>query len=168
MSGHPMKRKEREMSREEAERFLEAAAVGRLAMCHGDEPYVVPLLFHYDRGGGEILLHCAKKGRKIDAIHANASVCFEVDEMKGVVSADAPCEFDLLYQSVIATGKAVLLDDPEAKAAALNKIFGKYAGGHGGSISAEMAKGTQIIRVEVTVLSGKQAVGATIPYPPPG
>jgi hypothetical protein len=160
-----MMRKEREMSREDAEQFLESTAVGRLAMCHGSEPYVVPILFHYDRSGGEILLHCAKKGRKIDAIHANASVCFEVDEMKGVVNADAPCEFDLLYKSVIAAGRAELVGDAESKAEALNKIFAKYAPHHKGTISPEMAKGTQIVKVKVTSLVGKQAVGATLPYP---
>lgn len=165
MSGHPMMRKEREMSREDVERFLEDAAVGRLAMCHGSEPYVVPMLFHYDRSAGEVLMHCAKRGRKIDAMRANPSVCFEVDEMKGVVNADAPCEFDLLYRSVIVTGKVALLDDPESKAEALNKIFAKYAPHHKGTISPEMAKGTQIVKVKVTSLVGKQAVGATLPYP---
>jgi len=153
------------MSREDAELYLEGAAVGRLAVSQGGQPYIVPILFHYDRSGGEILLHCAKKGRKIDAIAANASVSFEVDEMRDVVNSDAPCEFDLLYKSVIAEGTASLVEDPAAKASALNAIFRKYAPKHGGTISPEMAKGTAIISIKVSSVSGKQAVGETIPYP---
>ncbi|MFA0823046.1 MAG: pyridoxamine 5'-phosphate oxidase family protein [Methanomethylovorans sp.] len=166
MTGFPMLRKERKMNVKDAENFLEKSEVGRLAMCHNNEPYVVPMLYYYDQKNNEILLHCAKKGRKIEAISSNNSVCFEVDEMKSIVSADVPCEFDLLYRSVIATGKALLINDQEMKAKALNLIFEKYASLKGSMpIDADMAKGTQIIQIRISDIVGKEAKGATIPYP---
>lgn len=64
MTGFPMLRKERKMNVKDAENFLEKSEVGRLAMCHNNEPYVVPMLYYYDQKNNEILLHCAKKGRK--------------------------------------------------------------------------------------------------------
>lgn len=134
-------------------------------MCHDGEPYVIPMLFFYNKVGNEIFLHCAVKGRKTDAIKSNSNVCFEVDEMKSIVLADVPCEFDLIYRSVVVTGNATMLDEPEIKAKALNLIFGKYVTGKKGmDIDSCMAKGTQIIRVGISDITGKEAKGTTIPY----
>lgn len=166
MTGFPMLRKQRQMNVKDAETFLEKSKIGRLAMCHNNEPYVIPMLYYYDQKSNEIFLHSAKKGRKIEAIASNNSVCFEVDEMNGIVSADVPCEFDLLYRSVIVTGKALLINDPEMKAKALNLIFEKYTSVNSKmNIDADMAKGTQIIQIRVSGIVGKEAKGATIPYP---
>lgn len=166
MNRYQMLRKQRQMSPEDAEDLLSESAVGRLAMCHDNEPYVIPMLFYYNRKEAEIFLHCAMKGRKIEAIESNSNVCFEIDEMKSIVLADVPCEFDLIYRSVIVTGRAMLLDEPEMKAKALNMIFGKYVTGSKRMIiGADMAKGTQLIRIEISGITGKEAKGTTIPYP---
>lgn len=169
MSNDPMLRKERQMSDEDAREFLMGGRVGRLAVNDGDTPYVVPFIFFFDEKKNEILLHCAKKGRKIRAISSNNRVCFEVDEMKEIISVDAPCEFDLAYRSVLVEGRATLMTDDMDKADALNKIFKKYAPNHGGAISKEMAKGTLTIRISIDSLVGKQGAQATgiIPYPQP-
>lgn len=168
MTDHPLLRKQRQMSDDAANQFLAEAKLGRLAVCDGNEPYVVPIFYHYDRQKSEILMHCAKKGRKLDALAANARACFEVDEMGDLVTASVPCEFDINYRSVIAEGSASLVTDDRDKADALNKIFGKYAPGHRMSISPEMAKGTMVIRLHIDRLVGKQgAQTGNIPYPQP-
>lgn len=169
MANDSMLRKERQMSDESARTFLRDGRVGRLAVNDGDRPYVVPFIYFFDDGNNEILLHCAKKGRKIRAISSNDSVCFEVDEMKNVIAVDSPCEFDLEFTSVLVEGRATLMTDNKEKADALNKIFSKYAPGHGGKISPEMAKGTLVLRISISSLVGKQGAQATgvIPYPQP-
>ena len=168
MSHHKMMREQRKMSDEDARRFLADGRLGRLAVCDGNEPYVVPMNYYFDEHKNEILVHCAKKGRKVNAIIANDRVCFEVDEMKDVVSATVPCEFDLIYRSVIAEGRAMLIKDDREKAEYLNKIFHKYAPGSGMNISPEMAKGTLTIRISIDNLVGKQgAQTGNIPYPQP-
>lgn len=169
MSNHQMLRKERQMSEEDARKFLANGRVGRMAVSDGDQPYIVPLLYYFDEGRNEILAHCAKKGRKTQAISSNNKVCFEVDEMEKVISVAVPCEFDLAYTSVMVEGRAVLMTDDKDKAYALNRIFRKYAPDHGGTISPEMAKGTLAIRISIDSLVGKQGAQATgiIPYPQP-
>ncbi len=169
MSNDHMLRKERQMSDKDARAFLKDGRVGRMATIDGDKPYVVPFIYFFDEKKNEILLHCAKKGRKIRAISSINNVCFEVDEMKEIISVDAPCEFDLAYRSVLVEGRAALMTEDQDKADALNKIFKKYAPDHGGMISAEMAKGTLTIRINIDSLVGKQGAQATgiIPYPQP-
>ena len=72
-----MRRKERIMNRKDSEELLETAKVGRLGIFDG-EPYIVPVNFVY--GSGKIRFHCAKEGRKAQALVKEPRVCFEVDE----------------------------------------------------------------------------------------
>ncbi len=168
MSHQKMMREQRKMSDGDARRFLAEGRLGRLAVCDGNGPYIVPLNYFFDENKNEIIIHCAKKGRKIDAINANDRVCFEVDEMKELVSGPMPCEFDVVYRSVIVEGRATLVKDDNEKAEDLNKIFRKYAPGSSMCVSPEMAKGTLTVRISIDNLMGKQgAQTGNIPYPLP-
>ena len=111
MSHHKIMREQRKMSDGDARRFLAEGRLGRLAVCDGNGPYIVPLNYFFDENKNEIIIHCAKKGRKIDAINAKDRVCFEVDEMKELVSGPMPCEFDVVYRSVIVEGRATPVKD---------------------------------------------------------
>ena len=152
------------MPEEETKNFLQTSSVGRLGIIDSG-PYVIPFLYYYDPKKGEILLHCAKKGRKIDALKSSGDVCFEVDEMKNVVSANIPCEYDLVFRSVVVFGDASFVDEPQKKADALNLIFSKYSGKSGKNIDAKTAEGTQIVKIKITSLTGKEGKGVVIPYP---
>ena len=77
------------MDRQEIEKFLREAPVGRLGTAHDHQPYVVPLNFVYD--GNRIYFHSKKKGMKITHIRENEKVCFEIDEFKGIITADKAC-----------------------------------------------------------------------------
>ena len=88
----------------EMEEILKHAEVGRLGLCDGSTPYIIPLNFAYL--DGKIGFHCDWTGKKLDLIAQNSRCCFEVDDFKGEVSYhyDSLCHLD--YDSVIATGKA--------------------------------------------------------------
>ena len=92
----------REVERDEAERFLKNHLLGRLSLCLGREPYVVPIFYAYH--DGKIYLHMAKSGKKVEFIQGNNQACFEVDEWgeKG-------------WFSVICDGEISLHDDFETK-----------------------------------------------------
>ena len=73
-----MRRKDLEVSeRAEVEAILAEATVCRLAMCDGDQPYVVPLSFGYR--DGTLYFHTAMEGKKLCILAKNNRVCFEVD-----------------------------------------------------------------------------------------
>lgn len=106
----------REMSKQEAERMLSSALVGRLGLCAGDEPYVVPLAFCYM--DGKIYTHGAKTGKRVDYVKRNPRVCFEVDEY----------DPDGFWRSVIVFGDGRLSDGTEMKLKALRGLAQKYSG----------------------------------------
>lgn len=114
--------------RGEMEGILGRAAVGRLGVVADKEPYVVPLNFAY--ADGRIYFHTGLEGRKLEAIQNSPRVCFEVDEPLEVAPNEMACLFTMYYRSVIAWGKARLLDDDSEKMKALELLLAKYAGGN--------------------------------------
>jgi nitroimidazol reductase NimA-like FMN-containing flavoprotein (pyridoxamine 5'-phosphate oxidase superfamily) len=70
-----------ELTTVEIERLLLESSVGRLG-CHAEgRTYVVPIAYAYD--GESVLAHSAD-GLKVRTMRANPSVCFEVDDIRGV------------------------------------------------------------------------------------
>jgi nitroimidazol reductase NimA-like FMN-containing flavoprotein (pyridoxamine 5'-phosphate oxidase superfamily) len=59
--------------------LLEHAKLGRLACVHDGEPYVVPMSFEYDGG---YLYGVSRRGRRIECMRANPSVCVQLDEIR--------------------------------------------------------------------------------------
>ena len=101
----------RELTQEEMERFLSEHSHGRLGLCIGGEPYVVPVSYKYSEG--RIYLHTEKSGKKIDFISKNNTICFEIDEWeKG-------------WASVICYGRIALRDDFEAKKQGFKLLTGQ-------------------------------------------
>ena len=104
----PMRRIAQQLSREESEQILRDATSGVLAV-YGDDgyPYAVPVSHVYR--DGKISFHCAKEGHKIDAIRRNEKVSFCVVAQDKVL----PAERTTAYISVIAFGRARILEDEE-------------------------------------------------------
>ena len=72
-----------------------------------------------------------------------------------------PAEFTTYFRSVIAFGKARILEDEGEKLSALRLLADKYSPGEAG-MEAEIAKGfNHLLMVEITVepLTGKEVVG---------
>ena len=106
------------------EEALNRAEVGRLGLCDGATPYVIPVNFAYL--AGKIGFHCDWKGKKLDLIAKNPSCCFEVDEFRGEVSYhyDALCHLD--YDSVIAVGAARIEKNEDAIWQFFQALHAKY------------------------------------------
>lgn len=151
-----MRRKEKKMSVDEAKTLLGEAEVGRLAMSLNDEPYVVPVTFVYFNE--KIFFHCAREGKKIDYVSANAKVCFEVDEFLDVKTGDNPCNYTLMYRSVIAYGTAVFVEDVGEREEALTRLVKKYGGPVRVPFDKKMLERTLIVAINVDWLTGKKSV----------
>lgn len=150
-----MRRKRQLLPTKESVAILEKMTNGTLAL-HGDDgyPYAVPVSYVY--ADGKIYFHSATEGHKVDAILQNDKVSFcvvERDEIK-------PAEFTTYFRSVIAFGKACVLEDEDEKLSALRLLADKYSHGEAG-MEAEIAKGfNHLLMVEITVehLTGKESI----------
>jgi uncharacterized protein len=108
----------------EMEQILKRAEVGRLGVCDGSTPYVIPLNFAYL--SGKIGFHCDWTGKKLDLIAKSPRCCFEIDEYMGEVGYhyDTLCHLD--YDSVIATGSARIEKDEDAIWEFFQTLHAKY------------------------------------------
>ena len=125
-----MRRFRQQISTEECAEILNRASSGVLGL-YGDDgyPYTVPLSFVYENGTegslGTISFHCAREGHKIDAIRRNEKVSFTVIDRDEVM----PKERTTKFCSVIAFGRARILEDKEEMRRAANALGAKYSGG---------------------------------------
>lgn len=106
----------------EMEEVLKRAEVGRIALCDGSAPYIVPLNFIYH--DGKIAFHCSLEGKKTELIKKNPNCCFEVDEFMGKVSYHYASTCHLDYDSVLAFGKARIEHNAEERIRLL-QLFGE-------------------------------------------
>ena len=150
-----MRRFKQELSQEEARKILTTGSSGVLA-CAGDDsyPYAVPLSYAFD--GERIYIHCAMEGHKIDAIRRNDKVSFCVIEQDQVM----PGKFTTYFRSVVAFGRARLMEDEAEKRAALMRIGLKYEPGRDAAAREEIdgaIRRTALIEIQVEHLTGKEA-----------
>jgi len=116
-----MRRKDREISEEEACQLLATGEYGVLSTVGSDgEPYGVPLSYVYR--DGEIFFHSAPEGRKVENLGAGAPASFCV---VGETELQ-PEMFSTRYQSAIASGEVHELEGEE-KISALGWLVEKYA-----------------------------------------
>lgn len=123
-----LKRKDKAMSREEAEAFLATAFCGRTGTLGPDGyPYVVPNLFTWQ--DGQVYLHTARyEGHFLTNVRFHDRVSFEVDE-HGEVYPYGPveCDTSVSYRSVIVSGRIRVVEDTNEKASFYRALMAKYA-----------------------------------------
>lgn len=148
-----MRRKEKMISQEEVMEVLETAEYGVLSTVSGDGiPYGTPVNFVFKDGA--IYFHCATEGHRLDNIAANDNVCFTVVDSVELM----PDQFNTKYRSVIAFGKAEVLEDEAEKREALLAIVKKLSPGFIESgmkyIDSSVDKAS-VIRMTVSEMTGK-------------
>ncbi len=103
------------MSPHEIDKLLSKASVGRLALAESKEPYIVPLSYVYVNK--TIYFHSWHEGKKIEMMHSNPKVCFEVDEYEGDLSR---------WESIISKGIAEEVNNQDEKIKVMQAFFNKY------------------------------------------
>lgn len=149
------KMKQHQISFPEIEEILKEQKVGRIATLNqSGYPYVTPIHFVYDNN--HIYIHGLRKGEKIDNIKNNPNVCFETEEMTGLILDEQPCDVSTAYKSVIVLGKASLVEG-DRKMDALKAIVRKYTPHLENIPFAEnMLKATGVIEIEIKEATGKR------------
>lgn len=151
-----MRRSKQVLSQEECVRVLNDGTSGVLAVAGDDDyPYAVPISYVYD--GSKIYFHCAKAGHKLDSIARNEKVSFCVIDEDKIV----PQEYTTYFRSVIAFGKAHILEEEAEKKNAIEKLAAKYTPDDEAGRLAEIDKEfNALCMVEISIdhLSGKEAI----------
>lgn len=150
-----MRRTDREIKDATAIRaILEEALVCRIGLSDNGMPYVVPM--NYGLGENCLYLHCAAEGRKLDILGRNDRVCFEMDLMREIKTAPEPCGWGALYDSVIGFGRAVIMELPAEKRAALDRIM-EHCGAKGPfPYPDETLARTVVIRIDIESITAKR------------
>lgn len=123
-----MRRKDREVKDiDDIFDIVERYSVVHLGMVNDGKPYVVALNFGYERAGSELILyfHCAMEGKKLNILHDNPDVYFQMDCINEFVkgTSERPCSYCWRYDSVMGSGQVEFIDEVQEKESALNKLI---------------------------------------------
>ncbi len=150
-----MRRSDKEIQNEsEVKALIKKATVCRLGMISGNNPYIVPLCFGYH--DNVLYFHSSLKGKKIDVLQKNPNVCFEFDVITEPVESENPCDWSMIYQSVIGFGKAVFIESLDEKHKALKIIMAQYSKRQF-QFPDKKLKVTSVFKVEIESMTGKHS-----------
>ena len=160
----PMRRSKQQLSEDACREILARGRECVLALAASDAtdgfPYAVPVNYALQEdsdGTLHLLIHCAPIGAKLDAIAADPRVSVCVIARGDVV----PEEFTTYFKSVIAFGRACLVEDGEARHTALRALAAKYCPGlTEESTEEEIAHFPRVAIIDVTLehVTGKQCI----------
>lgn len=148
--------KQHQLSKEEINRVLNNAQVGRIATYNENGyPYVVPV--HFIVHEEKIYIHGLIKGQKISNLIRNNKVGFEVDEMGAIIpDNENPCDTNTEFRSVIIQGTAQMIEDRALKEKVLHIVVEKYTPQLSHlSFPEKMMKATGIIEIVPLEITGK-------------
>jgi len=147
-----MRRKEKEITkRDELDQIIHNSLICHLSCSLNDQPYVVPLSFGYD--GNAVYFHTAREGKKNDILSVNPHVCLGFEhEIQILPDSNLACLWSFRYQSVIATGIAEVINNPQDRLYAIKQIMLHFSDGDWEVSEKELSRITiwQVILTEVT------------------
>lgn len=150
-----MRRKQKEISKEETMRILKCARIGVLAV-NGDDgyPYAIPINFYYDEEEQKIFFHGSRIGHKVDALKKNDKVCFTVFGPETV--KDEP--WAPYVKSAVIFGRCHLMEYTDIADTRLRQLAKKFYPNEE-LINEEIAlsgKAVQMYVIEIEHMSGKE------------
>ena len=136
--------------------ILDTAKVLHLGLAVDNEPYVVPMNYGYclEEGRLTLYLHSAVKGRKLDMIRANSKVSFALDCDRMPFEGEKPCQYGLVYSSVMGRGTARILEDTEEKIRAMTLLM-KTQTGKDFDFTDRLVSIVSVIRIDVAEYTAK-------------
>ena len=152
-----MTKRERQITDEsQIMHILETAKVLHLGLAVDNEPYVVPMNYGFVKEDGKLILylHSAVQGKKLDMIRANPRVFFEMDCDRMPFEGDKPCQYGLVYSSVMGRGSARIVEDVEEKKKAMS-ILMKTQTAKDFSFEDKLVSIVAVIRIDVEEYTAK-------------
>jgi uncharacterized protein len=146
--------------RETIDQILDEGLVCHVGFSMEGQPYVIPTM--YARVGDSIYFHGSAASRMLRGASAGMAVCVTVTLVDGLVLARSVFNHSMNYRSVVALGKAVLVDAPTEKIEALRAFTEKILPGRWNDArqpNEKELKATSILRLPLTEVSAKARTG---------
>ena len=124
------------------------------------QPYVIPTMFA--RVGEAIYFHGSAASRMLRGVSGGLAVCVTVTLIDGLILARSVFNHSMNYRSVVALGKATLVDEAEEKLAALRAFTEKILPGRWNDArqpNEKELKATSILRLPLSEVSAKMRTG---------
>ena len=146
--------------REGIYKILDEAFVCHVGFSVDGQTYVIPTLFA--RVGDAIFFHGSAASRMLRNLSQGIAVCVTVTLTDGFVLARSVFNHSMNYRSVVALGKAALIDAAEEKLEALHAFTEKIIPGRWNDArqpNEKELKATSILRLPLTEVSAKVRTG---------
>ena len=155
----------------EVDAILTAGRVAHLGFEIDGQPYVIPMLYHYDPPAegeasepGRLYLHGGTKSRAMRHLASGAPVCVTVTHLDQLVYSKTALDHSANYRSTVCFGTGRLIADADEKNAILERMVTRYFAGRTGGVDYQHAtpqhlKATALVEVEIEATSGKMRVG---------
>ena len=141
---------------EQIKHILDTAKILHLGLAVDNEPYVVPMNYGYVMEDGKpiLYLHSAVRGKKLDMIRSNPKVFFSIDCDRMPFEGRGPCQYGLVYSSIMGRGTARLVEDVEEKKQAMS-ILMKTQTGKDFTFEDRLVTIVAVIRIDVAEYTAK-------------
>jgi uncharacterized protein len=141
-------------------KILDEGFVCHVGFAVEGQPYVIPTMFA--RVGDAIYFHGSAASRLLRGVSGGLAVCVTVTLIDGLVLARSVFNHSMNYRSVVALGKATLVDAAEEKIAALRAFTEKILPGRWDDArqpNEKELKATSILRLPLSEVSAKMRTG---------
>ncbi|MDR1215313.1 MAG: pyridoxamine 5'-phosphate oxidase family protein [Treponema sp.] len=149
-----MRRKDREMARDFAERVIDDAEFATMGtMDPNGKPYCVTLSMVRD--GERLYFHCAQEGEKLDCIRQNRDVCVSFVGRTRIPDG----KFTIYFESAVVFGTAEEVIDESEKIHALRLICKRFTPNNMENFDDEITKAlriTSVWKIYIDKITGKR------------
>jgi uncharacterized protein len=150
--------------RETVYRILDEGFLCHVGFAVDGQPFVIPT--SYGRKDASLYIHGSAASRMLRNLQKEGvSVCITVTLLDGLVLARSVFNHSMNYRSVVILGKAMLVDDPEEKLAALRTLSEHILPGRWDDSrqpNERELKQTSVLRVPIEEFSAKVRTGPPI------
>ncbi len=149
----------------EAQEILARGLVAHVGFVQGEQPFVIPLSYHYDPARPDRLyLHGSPAGRMQQHLASGAPVCITVTTVTGLVYSRTAKSHSINYESVVCFGRAHPIMDSAEKETVFEQLIARYhpgrtAGRDYAPGTAEQMAGVSVVEVEIEEMSAKARRG---------
>jgi nitroimidazol reductase NimA-like FMN-containing flavoprotein (pyridoxamine 5'-phosphate oxidase superfamily) len=144
-------------------RILDEAFVCHVGFVADGQPFVVPT--NYVRVGDKLFLHGSTASRLMKTLGSGAPFCLTVTLLDGIVFSPTATGHSVNYRSVVVIGKAVPIEDAQAKLAAMRDFVEYVIRGRWSTVrppTEQELKGTMVLSVPLVEASAKVRTGFAV------
>lgn len=136
--------------------ILDAAMIAHIAYVIDGQPYCTPTAFW--REGEHLYWHGSSASRMLRVQRDGLPVCLTVTHLDSLVLARTGFNHSTDYRSAMCFGTARIVEEPQAKARALDAMIDRFYPGRSAELrpgTAQEIKATMVVGMEIEEASGK-------------